>query len=335
MLKYLNFNKNTVDENRKNLEKELNTVSDTNIFQKKYIMNKMCLQAFFTENVQSSQIARILNIDPSTVTKARKEMNFNMVGQIVSNKTVDKIFEKYNLTQYRSYFSEKVKRSSSFKNKTENNSNNMPDMIIKIMQHNKRVPMKYISDYIINVFHLSKPVSNNELIGYYLEANKKEVSICVDYIFITYILLTNGNIPYEQLKDYCSAYLKLHCARSDYDKAKALISNNNKDLTYRIEENDIMETLKNQKIPLSVVTDFEDNVYDLLTDYNSNVVKDIPSDFGTKIKEIETKPVDNTCTEPVKSETLTGEISKIAIKAIESKEYNIAYKLIAILTESI
>ena len=82
-------------------------------------------------------------------------------------------------------------------------------------------------------------------------------------------------------------------------------------------------------------TDFEDNVYDLLIGYNSNVVKDIPSDFGNKIEETETKPVDNICTEPVKSETLTDEISKIAIKAIESKEYNIAYKLIAILTESV
>lgn len=334
MLKYLNFNKNTVDENRKNLEKELNTVSDTNIFQKKYIMNKMCLQAFFTENVQSSQIARILNIDPSTVTKARKEMRFNMDGQIVSNKTVDKIFEKYNLTQYRSYFSEKVKRSSS-KNKTENKSNNMPDMIIKIMQHNKRVPMKYISDYITNVFHLSKPVSNNELIGYYLEANKKEVSICIDYIFITYILLTNGNIPYKQLKDYCSTYLKLHCARSDYDKAKALISNNNKVLTYDIEENIVIEALKNQRIPLSAITDFEDTVYELLSTNNSSIVKELPSDFGSEVKETKSISIDNTAIKHIESETLTDEISKIAIKAIESKEYSIAYKLIAILTENV
>lgn len=323
MLKYLNFNKNTVDENRKNLEKELNTVSDTNTVQKKYIVNRICLQAFFTENVQSSQIARILNIDPSTVTKVRKEMCFNMDGQIVSNKTVDKIFEKYNLTQYRSYFSEKVKRSSSSKNKIENNSNNMPDMIVKIMQHNKRVPMKYISDYITNVFHLSKPVSNNELIKYYLEANKKEVSICVDYIFITYILLTNGNIPYEQLKDYCSAYLKLHCARSDYDKAKALISNNN------------IEALKNQRIPLSAITDFEDTVYELLSTNNSSIVKELPSDFGSEVKETKSISIDNMAIKHIESETLTDEIGKIAIKAIESKEYSIAYKLIAILTENV
>ena len=331
MLKYLDFNKNTVDENRKNLEKELSTVPNTNKLQKRNIVNKICLQAFFTENVQSSQIARIVNIDPSTVTKARKEMGFNNIGHVVSNATVNKIFEKYNLTPYRSYLSEKVKHDGSSKNKKDYTH----DTIIKIMQHNKRVPMKYISDYITNVLHLNKPLERDCLIGYYLEANRKEVSICVDYIFIAYLLCINGNIPYEQLKDYCTTYLKLHCARSDYDKAKLLISNNNKDLTYRIEENDIMETLKNQKIPLSAVTDFEDNVYDLLTDYNSNVVKDIPLDFGSKIEETETKPVDNMCTEPVKSETLTDEISKIAIKAIESKEYDIAYKLIAILTENV
>ena len=144
------------------------------------------------------------------------------------------------------------------------------------------------------------------------------------------IYLTNN-----WLKDYCRAYLKLHCTRSDYDKAKALISNNNKVLTYDIEENIVIEALKNQRIPLSAITDFEDTVYELLSTNNSSIVKELPSDFGSEVKETKSISIDNTAIKHIEPKTLTDEISKIAIKAIESKEYNIAYKLIAILTENV